>query len=573
MDNQKNLLIAVVLSVVILVGFDFFFKPEKKKFQENSIEQTQMNQRVDSDEDEDDNLPSINPQVENKEKKDDKLLEERITFNSKRLSGTINLIGATMDDLSLKDYFETINKENKIKILNPVSSLSPYFLRIGWASPDKSIKLPNKDSKWKSLKKSYSENEKIELEWDNSEGLTFFRTIEIDENFLISVVDKVQNKSPETIKLTNFSYLRRLNYRPENKFFILHEGPLGVFNDTLKEVSYDEIEENNEIVETTKNGWIGYTDHYWQVTIFPETNETFKARFKNLKNRNNSVQIDFINENIKTLRSGESLKTKSYIFAGAKEVPLIDQYIKKIGINKLDLSVDFGWFYFLTKPLFYALHFLSSLVGNFGVGIIILTICIRIVLFPLANKSFKSMNSMRMITPEIQRIRERYKDDRQRMNQEMFAMYKEKKINPAAGCLPILIQIPIFFALYKVLFVSIEMRHAPFFGWIQDLSAPDPTSLFNLFGLIPWDTPAFLTIGIWPILMGVTMFLQQKINPPPPDPIQAKIFMMLPFIFTFLLATFPSGMVVYWTVNNILSIAQQYILLRKQSKENINQRT
>ena len=571
MDNQKNLLIAVVLSVVILVGFDFFFKPEKKKFQENSIEQTQMNQRVDSDED--DNLPSINPQVENKAKKDDKLLEERITFNSKRLSGTINLIGATMDDLSLKDYFETINKENKIKILNPVSSLSPYFLRIGWASPDKSIKLPNKDSKWKSLKKSYSENEKIELEWDNSEGLTFFRTIEIDENFLISVVDKVQNKSPETIKLTNFSYLRRLNYRPENKFFILHEGPLGVFNDTLKEVSYDEIEENNEIVETTKNGWIGYTDHYWQVTIFPETNETFKARFKNLKNMNNSVQIDFINENIKTLRSGESLKTKSYIFAGAKEVPLIDQYIKKIGINKLDLSVDFGWFYFLTKPLFYALHFLSTLVGNFGVGIIILTICIRIVLFPLANKSFKSMNSMRMITPEIQRIRERYKDDRQRMNQEMFAMYKEKKINPAAGCLPILIQIPIFFALYKVLFVSIEMRHAPFFGWIQDLSAPDPTSLFNLFGLIPWDTPAFLTIGIWPILMGITMFLQQKINPPPPDPLQAKIFMMLPFIFTFLLATFPSGMVVYWTVNNILSIAQQYILLRKQSKQNINQRS
>ena len=570
MDNQKNLLIAVVLSVVILVGFDFFFKP-KKPFEENSVEQAQMNQREDSGEDV--NLPSINSQIENKVNKDDKLVEERITFNSKRLSGTINLIGATMDDLSLKDYFETINKESKIKILNPVSSTSPYFLRIGWASPDKSVKLPNKDSRWKSLKKSYSENEKIELEWNNGEGLTFFRTIEFDENFLISVVDKVQNKSPKTIKLTNFSYLRRLNYRPANKFFILHEGPLGVFNDTLKEVSYDEIEENNEIIETTKNGWIGYTDHYWQVTIFPETNETFKARFKNLKNRNNSVQIDFINENIKTLKSGESLKTKSYIFAGAKEVPLIDQYIKKIGINKLDLSVDFGWFYFLTKPLFYALHFLSSLVGNFGVGIIILTICIRIVLFPLANKSFKSMNSMRMITPEIQRIRERYKDDRQRMNQEMFAMYKEKKINPAAGCLPILIQIPIFFALYKVLFVSIEMRHAPFFGWIQDLSAPDPTSLFNLFGLIPWDTPAFLTIGIWPILMGVTMFLQQKINPPPPDPIQAKIFMMLPFIFTFLLATFPSGMVVYWTVNNILSIAQQYILLRKQSKENINQRT
>ena len=571
MDNQKNLLIAVVLSVVILVGFDFFFKPEKKQLQESSVEQNQINQNVGSDKDE--NIPSINSQIENVQVDENKILEERISFNSKRLSGTINLIGATLDDLSLKDYFESISKEKKINILNPVSSVSPYFLRIGWASPDKSVKLPNKNSKWKSVKKNYNENEKIQLEWNNNEGLTFYRTMEFDENFMISVIDKVQNESPKTIKLTNFSYLRRLNYRPENKFFILHEGPLGVFNDTLKEVSYDEIEENNEIIETTKNGWIGYTDHYWQVTIFPETNETFKARFKNLKDRRNSIQIDFINENIKTLKSGDSLKTKSYIFAGAKEVPLIDQYIKKIGINKLDLSVDFGWFYFLTKPLFYALHFLSSLVGNFGVGIIILTICIRIVLFPLANKSFKSMNSMRMITPEIQRIRERYKDDRQRMNQEMFAMYKEKKINPAAGCLPILIQIPIFFALYKVLFVSIEMRHAPFFGWIQDLSAPDPTSLFNLFGLIPWDTPAFLTIGIWPILMGITMFLQQKINPPPPDPIQAKIFMMLPFIFTFLLATFPSGMVVYWTINNILSIAQQYILLRKQSKMNITSRS
>ena len=409
----------------------------------------------------DDNIPSI--KVTNSEKNQQtNIEEERITFSSKRLFGSINLIGATIDDLSLKDYFETINKEKNIKILKKTSSKSPYFLRLGWASPDRSISLPDKNSKWKSSKSTYGENEKIELEWDNKKGLKFFRTIEIDDNFMISVIDKVENKSSKTIKLTNFSYLRRLNYRPENKFFILHEGPLGVFNDTLKEVSYDEIEENNEIIETTKNGWIGYTDHYWQVTIFPETKENFKARFKNIKNKNDSIQIDFINENIKTLNNGDSLKTNSYIFAGAKEVPLIDEYIQKIGINKLDLSVDFGWFYFLTKPLFYALHFLSSLVGNFGIGIIILTICIRIILFPLANKSFKSMNSMRLITPEIQRIRERYKDDRTRMNQEMFAMYKEKKINPAAGCLPILIQIPIFFALYKVLFVSIEMRHAPF---------------------------------------------------------------------------------------------------------------
>jgi len=266
MDNQKNLLIAVVLSVVILVGFDFFFKPEKKKLQDSGIQQNQVNQTIDSEKDE--NIPSINSQIENTQvNKKNKILEERITFQSKRLSGTINLVGATMDDLSLKDYFETINKEKRINILNPVNSISPYFLRIGWASPDKSVKLPNKDSKWKSAKKSYNENEKIQLEWNNTEGLTFYRTIEFDENFMISVVDKVQNESTKTIKLTNFSYLRRLNYRPENKFFILHEGPLGVFNDTLKEVSYDEIEENNEIIETTKNGWIGYTDHYWQIEI------------------------------------------------------------------------------------------------------------------------------------------------------------------------------------------------------------------------------------------------------------------------------------------------------------------
>ena len=355
----------------------------------------------------------------------------------------------------LKDYFKTIKKEENIQILNKESSNNPYFLRLGWASTDKGIKLPNKNSLWKADKKNYV-NEEINLFWENGEGLTFKRRIKIDKNFMILVEDEIINKSGKNIEITNFSYLRRKNYRPENKFFILHEGPLGVFNDTLKEVSYEEIEEENEIVEITKNGWIGYTDHYWQVTIFPENDQPFKARFKNLKNDPNSIQIDFINDSIKSLSNNDSFKTRSFIFAGAKEVPLIDRYIEELNINKLDLSVDFGWFYFLTKPLFYALHFLSGLFGNFGIGIIILTICIRVILFPLANKSFKSMNAMRILTPEIQRLRERYKDDKAKMNQEMFAMYKEKKINPASGCLPILIQIPIFFALYKVLFVSIE---------------------------------------------------------------------------------------------------------------------
>ncbi len=559
MDNQKNLLLAVVFSLVILIGFDFFFAPKKSE-----INKVQENESI-SVETLDKNTPSIDSSLV-KKSNEIKSSAKRIKFKANRIEGSINLFGATIDDIVLSDYFQTIEKKKKIQVLQQESSNSPYFLRMGWASTDKSIELPDKNSLWKANKENFN-NEKIKLEWSNNKGLKIIREISFDENFMITITDEVINGTSGKIDLTNFSYLRRKNYEPENKFFILHEGPLGVFNDTLKEVSYDELHENKEIVESTKNGWIGYTDHYWQVAIFPDTNESFKARFKTINNRRNSIQIDFINDNVKSVEPNSNLVTKSYVFAGAKEVPLIDNYIKELNVNKLDLSVDFGWFYFLTKPLFYALNFLSTKFENFGIGIIILTIFIRIILFPLANKSFKSMNSMRILTPEIQRVRERYKDDRQKMNQEMFALYREKKINPAAGCLPILIQIPIFFALYKVLFVSIEMRHAPFFGWIKDLSAPDPTSLFNLFGLIPWDPPLFLTIGIWPLLMGLTMYLQQKINPPPPDPIQAKIFMMLPFIFTFLLATFPSGMVVYWTVNNVLSIGQQYILLKKQKKE------
>ena len=559
MDNQKNLLLAVVFSLVILIGFDFFFAPKKSE-----INKVQVNENI-SEETLDKNTPSIDSSLI-KKSNEIKSSEKRIKFKANRIEGSINLFGATIDDIILSDYFQTIEKKKKIQVLQQENSNSPYFLRMGWASTDKSIELPDKNSLWKANKENFN-NEKIKLEWSNNKGLKIIREISFDDNFMITITDEVINGTSGKIDLTNFSYLRRKNYEPENKFFILHEGPLGVFNDTLKEVSYDELHENKEIVESTKNGWIGYTDHYWQVAIFPDTNESFKARFKTLNDRRNSIQIDFINDNVKSVEPNSNLVTKSYVFAGAKEVPLIDNYIKELNVNKLDLSVDFGWFYFLTKPLFYALNFLSTKFENFGIGIIILTIFIRIILFPLANKSFKSMNSMRILTPEIQRVRERYKDDRQKMNQEMFALYREKKINPAAGCLPILIQIPIFFALYKVLFVSIEMRHAPFFGWIKDLSAPDPTSLFNLFGLIPWDPPLFLTIGIWPLLMGLTMYLQQKINPPPPDPIQAKIFMMLPFIFTFLLATFPSGMVVYWTVNNVLSIGQQYILLKKQKKE------
>ncbi len=564
MENQKNLILAIVFSIIVLLVFDVFFKKQSK----NNIIVTAS----DSEEVILDNEESLKPQIENNPKilsDSSSIKEDRIYFDMQRVKGSINLYGATLDDVELKDHNDSISVDGKpIKVLTKEDSEKPYLIRMGWASTGNE-NFPDKNTLWKANKKQFKNNEVIELTFSNKDNIKFTRRIEIDENFIFKVTDSVENKSNKAVNLTNFAYIQRRNYRPQNKFFILHEGPLGVFNETLKEVSYKELEEIGTISESSTNGWIGITDHYWQVAIFPETDKKFKARFKDIKKEKDSIQVDFINDEIRKISPNEKTSSISFLFVGAKEVKVIDSYIEKLNINKFDLSIDFGWFYFLTKPLFYVLNYLSTLFGNFGIGIIILTVFIRIILFPLANKSFHSMNSMRILTPEIQSIRERYKDDKTKMNQEMFALYKTKKINPAAGCLPILVQIPIFFALYKVLFVSIEMRHAPFFGWIKDLSAPDPTSLFNLFGLIPWDPPTFLTIGIWPILMGLTMFLQQKINPPPPDPIQAKIFLMLPFIFTFLLATFPAGMVVYWTINNILSIAQQSFLLKKQkSKEN-----
>ena len=555
MDNQKNLILAVTFSILVLIVFDFFVN---KPIREQAMTDTLNTENIDE---------GLDPKISNPQfsiEKNENVKENRVSFDLKRIQGSINLYGATFDDIILKDYKMKVEKDSEpVRVLFRENSETPFLVRNGWASTTK-IDLPNKNTLW-NIKEIESANKGlIELFWKNNQGITFQRKIVFDENYLIKITDSVINLSEDIINLSNYSYIQRKNHRPENKFFILHEGPIGVFNQELRELSYDEIEEKKVITENASTGWIGITDHYWQVSIFPETGNKFESNFKNIKNQKNSIQVDFINKEIFSLKPSETISTNSFIFVGAKEVPLIDSYMKKYNIQNFDLSVDFGWFYFLTKPLFYALNYLSLFFGNFGIGIIILTLFVRVLLFPLANKSFKSMNAMKLLTPEIQRLKERFKDDKTRMNQEMFNLYKQKKINPAAGCLPILLQIPIFFALYKVLFVSIEMRHAPFFGWIKDLSAPDPTSIFNVFGLIPWDPPGFLVIGIWPILMGLTMYLQQKLNPPPPDPIQAKIFMMLPFIFTFLLATFPAGMVIYWTFNNILSIAQQSLILRKQ---------
>ncbi len=372
-------------------------------------------------------------------------------------------------------------------------------------------------------------------------------------------------KIPAARPVTLYPYglVSRTGTPPTLGFFILHEGLLGVINDQLREVDYDELQEDGKIEGTSQGGWLGITDKYWLVALVPDQKAQLRTNFRHtLQNREDKYQVDYLSSAV-VVQPNSSNEISNRLFAGAKEVKLLDAYEADLGISRFDLAVDFGWFYFLTKPIFYVLIYFFEWLGNFGLAILLLTVIIKIAFFPLANKSYAAMSRMKQLQPKMTKLKERYGDDRAKMNEAMMKLYKDEKVNPAAGCFPMLIQIPVFFALYKVLFVAIEMRHAPFYGWIQDLSAPDPTSLFTLFGLIPWSPPEFLMIGIWPIIMGATMYLQQKLNPAPADPMQAKIFMFLPFIFTFMLAQFPAGLVIYWAWNNILSIAQQYAIMKR----------
>lgn len=380
---------------------------------------------------------------------------------------------------------------------------------------------------------------------------------------MFTVSQRVENTGTEPVSLYPYGLIRRWDTPPTAGFFILHEGPIGVLGGTLEEIDYDDLQEDGDIELPSDGGWLGITDKYWLTALVPDQESTLTANFRHsLSDGQDRYQVDYLRNQIR-LSPGNTIEVVDRLFVGAKEVSLLDQYREDYGIPLFDRAVDFGWFYFLTKPLFYVLHWFYERVGNYGVAILLLTLLVKILFYPLANKSYRSMSQMKKLQPEMMKMREQYGDDKARMNQELMALYKKEKVNPMSGCLPIVVQIPVFFALYKVLFVSIEMRHAPFFGWIQDLSAPDPTTVFNLFGLIPWDPPAFLMIGVWPLLMGATMLLQQRLNPQPADPMQAKIMMMLPLMFIFLFATFPAGLVIYWTWNNVLSIAQQWVIMKR----------
>ncbi|MDA9723907.1 membrane protein insertase YidC [Candidatus Pelagibacter sp.] len=552
--DSKNVIAAISLSAAVIIIYGLFFAPpppdpkkinnEKNNIVESTSEAPSLDQNVEV------SKISRNEAIEN---------EDRVQFENSTVIGSISLVGASIDDLTFKKYTSTLNGDDNVILLNPKKVEDGYYIETGWATANKNINLPNSKTIWTiEGNNKLTPNSPIKLSWTNDQNIKFIKDISIDDKYLFKVNQTIINNSEKTYNFYPYGQIIR-NLAPEIiDFFILHEGLIGVFDDQLVEEDYDDIEEKKFSINADK-GWLGITDKYWITSLIPQENRKFRTDF----DYKNKFRANFIETSATEIGANETKSNEIKIIIAAKEVDIIDGYAENLNISKYDLAIDWGWFYFLVKPLFFLIDYFFKLTGNFGIAIILITICIRIVFFPLANYSFKSMAKMKVLQPEMTRLKELHKEDKMKLQQEMMALYKKEKVNPVSGCLPIFIQIPFFFAIYKVLFVTLEMRHQPFYGWIKDLSERDPTSIFNLFGLIPWDPPSFLLIGVWPCLMGLSMYLQQKLNPTPPDPIQAKIFAFFPLFLTVILAPFPSGLVIYWTINNILTMAQQYVIIKR----------
>ena len=490
----------------------------------------------------------------------------RIRIETPSITGSIALRGAVIDDVVLNAFREEVDPASpKIVLLTPRETGHGYYAEFGWVAGAGAgaTMLPGPDTLWQADGTVLTPERPVTLRWENGQGLRFAIAIAVDARFMFSVAQRVENGTGQPVSLHTYSLVSR-NGKPKiEDFFILHEGPLGVFNETLKELEYDDLKSERPVEMESTGGWIGITDKYWLAALIPDQRQPVKSRFSHSQvGQIDKYQVDTL-AGVTTVAPGAAAETQSRLFAGAKVVRMLDEYETSLGITQFDLAIDFGWFYFLTKPIFYILEFFHGHLGNFGLAILLLTILVKLAFFPLANKSYRAMSKLKLLAPRMTEIRAKFGNDKQKMNQAMMDLYRNEKVNPMAGCLPILVQIPVFFALYKVLFVTIEMRHAPFFGWIQDLSAPDNLLVTTLFGLIPWTPPDFLALGIWPFLMGITMLLQQKLSPQPPDPMQARMFMLMPLVFTFMLARFPAGLVIYWTWNNLLSIIQQWLIMRR----------
>jgi YidC/Oxa1 family membrane protein insertase len=575
--DQKRLFIAIAASIGILLLFEMWNRPAKEA-EQRQLEQQRTAQQAAA--------PAAPAQLPAGPAGGAALPgataaattapatpEQRLRIESPRVAGTINQRGARIDDLVLLDHRETVDRNSPpVRLLAPRTDAHPYFVQWGWSATDGRTRVPDQDTDWTAEGGPLTPNSPVTLTWDNGQGQTFRIRFEIDRDYMLAITQTVANRGAEAIQLLPWTRIRREATPQTAGFFILHEGFVGVLDGRLVEWTYSDAKAEAEkrrgpAFETeSAGGWAGFTDKYWLTALTPQDQATrVRTAYRHVNDGRDRWQVDMALPAPETIAPGAEATFATRAFAGAKEVNLLDAYSSRYGIVDFDKAVDFGWFYFLTKPFFHILHFLGVTFGNFGVAILVFTLALKILFFPLANKSYKSMAKMKILGPKMSEIKERYKDDPQKAQAEMMALYRSEKVNPASGCLPILIQIPVFFALYKVLFVTIEMRHAPFFGWIHDLSAPDPTNLFNLFGLLPFDPAAWSSLfhmPAWAIAMGITMFLQFKLNPTPPDPIQAKLFAWMPLIFTFMLASFPAGLVIYWTWNNLLSIAQQWSIMR-----------
>jgi len=554
MDSNKNIIAAISLSAAIIVLWALFFSPSPED--REKIKQ----KRIDS-------VKSLDaPEIENSEtnnllsRKEALNKDKRIIFENDNVKGSISLKGAIIDDLLFKNYNEKLEGTKKVVLLNPRNASDTYYLETGWVTNNKNIDLPNNKSKWKvEGNTKLSPGNDVKLIWKNTQGITFEKIISIDNKFLFTVNQKIKNNTNKIYNFYPYSQIIRKNIpRDIVNFFILHEGPLGVFDDQLVEKDYDDVIDKKYSINAEK-GFLGITDKYWLTSLIPEKNKNFRADFE----YSEKFKISYIETEALEAQPNKQISNKVDIVIAAKEVDVIDEYNEKLGLSKFDLVIDWGWFYWIVKPLFFLNDYFFKLAGNYGVAIILITVCLRLVFFPLNNYAFRSMSRMKILQPEMARLKEVHKDDKMKLQQAIMQLYKKEGVNPVSGCVPILISIPFFFAIYKMLFVTIEMRHQPFFGWIKDLSEKDPTSIFNLFGLIPWAPPEFLIIGGLPVLMGLTMWAQQKLNPAPQDDIQKKIFMFFPVFLTVILAPFPSGLVLYWTANNILTMAQQYVIMKR----------
>ncbi len=552
--DSKNVIAAIALSSAVIVLYSLFFIPEQSTTQQNLSEKKIIEQNTDTPSlDQKDTLVEISREEALKQ-------NQRLEFENENIIGSISLKGATIDDLTFKNYKVSLGSDERVTLLSPRNIKEGYLIESGFVTTDKNIDIPNSNTIWSVIgNNKLSSGSPIKLSWKNNQGITFEKEISLDDKFLFTVKQKVINSTDKKFDFYSYGQIIR-NEIPEglSNFYILHEGPIATLDDELIEEDYDDIQDQ-KFSKTAQKGWLGVGDKYYVATLIPPKGKEFKTTF----DYKNKFRANFITTEPQELDKNSSIEEKLQMIVAAKRVDVIDGYADTLKIDKFDLVIDWGFLYFITKPLFFGIDYFFKLLGNYGLAIIAITICIRLVFFPLANFSFRSMAKMKALQPEMVRLKELHKEDKMKLQQEMMALYKKEKVNPMSGCLPILVQIPVFFALYKVLFVTIEMRQMPFYGWIQDLSERDPTSIFNLFGLLPYDVPSFLVIGAWPVAMGVSMWIQQKLNPAPTDAMQAKIFMFFPLFLTVILAPFPSGLVIYWTVNNILTMAQQVFIMKR----------